>query len=153
MKINKNLSSSIKEVPSRRENKLKYNPIKDNNATLNIKYGKWKNQSWFIYYYNLDKTNYEKINFQDLSCWIRLVPAQYVHFAHSPVHSKKNSYFVGIKPQFKREIFKVCVVCKKILPGLEWRLSTVNIRLLFTSNITYGFIYKHILRCTYDILQ
>ena len=46
--------------------------------------------------------------------------------SHSPVHSKNNSYFVGINPQFNKEIFEVFVVCKNILPGLKQSLITVR---------------------------
>ena len=44
---------------------------------------------------------------------------------HSPVHSKNNSHFLGIMTQLKKKLFKLCVVCKKLLV-IEWRLSTVR---------------------------
>ena len=37
--------------------------------------------------------------------------------SHSAVHSKNNSYFVGIEPQLKKELFEVCVVFKKYYLG------------------------------------
>ena len=47
-------------------------------------------------------------------------------FSHSTVRNKHNSYFLVIKPQFKKYLFEVCVVCKKILPGIERRLNNVR---------------------------
>ena len=49
---------------------------------------------------------------------IRLVPAQDAQFALIIRYVTKKSYFLGINTQLKREIFKVCVVCKNILPGI-----------------------------------
>ena len=34
--------------------------------------------------------------------------------SHSLVRGKNNSQFVGIKIQLKKDLFKVCVVCKKM---------------------------------------
>ena len=50
---------------------------------------------------------------------------RYLLFSYSLVHSKK-SYLIGNKPQLKKELFEVCVVCKKRLPVLELWLSTVR---------------------------
>ena len=44
---------------------------------------------------------------------------------HSPVHRNINFRFIGIKPQLKKEILELCVVCKIVFPGIEQRLSTV----------------------------
>ena len=33
--------------------------------------------------------------------------------SHYLVCRKNNSYFVGIEPQIKKDLFEVCVVCKK----------------------------------------
>ena len=51
---------------------------------------------------------------------------RYPFFSHSPVNSTNNSYCVGIKPQLKKEFLEVFGVCKKILPGLKLRLSTIT---------------------------
>ena len=45
---------------------------------------------------------------------------------HFPVHSKNNYQFVVLNPQLKKEIFKLCVVCKQILPGIKLSLGTVR---------------------------
>ena len=39
---------------------------------------------------------------------------RFLLLSHSLVRSKTNSQFVGIKPQLKKDLFKVCGVCKKI---------------------------------------
>ena len=72
--------------------------------------------------------------------------------SHSPVRSKRNSYFVEIEPRLKKELFEVCVVCKKI--AWAWtEAEYCKISLWFTTDITCGFIFKHIIRCTYNISQ
>ena len=37
-----------------------------------------------------------------------------------------NSYFVGINPHVKKELFELCVVCKNILSGIEQSLRTAR---------------------------
>ena len=46
--------------------------------------------------------------------------------SRSPVRTKNNSYFLRIKPHLNKELFEICVVYEKILPGLERRLITVR---------------------------
>ena len=46
--------------------------------------------------------------------------------SNSTIRSKNDPYFVVIKPQIKKKLFRVCVVFKNILPGIEQRLSTVR---------------------------
>ena len=45
------------------------------------------------------------------------------------------------------------VLCGKKITWDRTEVEYCKIRLWFTSNITCGFIYKHILRCTYDTSQ
>ena len=70
---------------------------------------------------------------------MRHFPAQDVDFDLILPYEFKKSYFVGINPQLKKELFEVCIVWKNI----SWYLTEVEyckIRLWFTSNITCGFI-------------
>ena len=56
----------------------------------------------------------------------RLFPAQDVHFSFILIYVAKKSHFVGIKPQLKKELLEVCVLCKTILPGLKGRMSILR---------------------------